>query len=158
MTPPLLLLAVVVPVLGAAVWAVARRSRAPARHAVEQARRAIASARVDRAWRHLGVALSLDAAPSPEAATVNREVLAHVQRIVSPELADAVQRWLAPLDNAYARICAGGRGGAVLARATTVKTVIDARGEPSPEVLAAIEHPPSTTHDTIEVMPAALAV
>lgn len=125
---------------------------------MERARRAIGSARVDRAWRHLGDALSLHAAPSPEAAAVNREVLAQLQRIVSPELGEAVQRWLRPLDDAYARVLAGGRGGAVLARASTVRALIDARGEPNPDVLAAIEHPPSTTHDTIEVLPAALAV
>jgi len=129
---------------------------ARAKRAVEQARMAIAAARVDVAWRNLEAALIPDAALSPEAATINRSVLHQVERIVAPELTERVRQCLQPLEHAYALVEGGGRGGGALARVSVLQLIIAARGEARTDVLAALEAPADDTRDTIEVTPAAM--
>jgi|GEM_PF-2247961 len=135
----------------------ARTREARARRAVDDARRAIAAARVESAWRNLEFALIPDASLTPSTASINREVLLQVYRLISPEIADRVRTCLQPLDHAYTLVEGGGRGGGALARVSVLQRIIAARGEPRPDVLAAIDAPADATKDTIEVSPAALA-
>lgn len=130
---------------------------ARARRAVENARTAIAAARVDVAWRNLEAAIIADASLTPETAAINRAVLHQVERLVAPELSDLVRKCLRPLDHAYTLVEGGGRGGGALARVSVLRLLIAAQGEARPEVLAALEAPADDTRDTIEVTPAVAA-
>ncbi len=135
-----------------------RRSQsreARAERAVEEARLAIATAHVDDAWRHLDRAFIADANLSRAEASINRAVLRHLQRLLSPGLVRPVARALKPLDHAYAQIEAGHRGDTALARASVVQLLIGTRGEASLAVLAVLDTPVAQLVDTVEVMPAA---
>lgn len=126
-----------------------------AARAVEEARLAIAAARVDDAWRHLSHAFISDTNLSPAEASSNRAVLHQLQRLLSPTLVQPVGRTLQPLEHAYAQIEAGHRGGTALARASLVELVINTHGEANLAVLAVLDTPVAQLADTIEVMPAA---
>lgn len=141
-------LALGLPVAGIG-WGVLRRSASRetrARRALENAKRAIASARVDAAWGQLEAALQLDATPSPAAAEISREVLHQVQRLVAPEIEADVARVLRPLDHALEQIAAGAVADPAIARAAIVRALIAARGEPVPAVLAMLAKSTSTTN------------
>lgn len=126
-----------------------------AARAVEEARLAIAAARVDDAWLHLEQAFIADTNLSPAEASSNRAVLHQLQRLLSPKLVQPVGRTLQPLEHAYAQIAAGHRGGTALARASVVELVIGTRGEANLAVLAVLDTPLAQLDDTVEVMPAA---
>lgn len=127
---------------------------ARAERALEGARLAIAAARVDDAWRHLDRAFISDTNLSRTEASINRAVLHHLQRLLSPGLVQSVGRTLQPLDHAYGQIEAGHRGDTALARASIVQLLIGTRGEASLAVRAALDIPVARLVDTIEVMPA----
>ncbi len=122
---------------------------------MEEARLAIAGARVEDAWRHLEQAFITDTNLSRDEASINRAVLLQLQRLLSPDLVHPVGRTLQPLDHAYAQIEAGRRGDTALARASVVQLLLRTRGEPSLAVLAVLDTPIDLLEDTVEVMPAA---
>ena len=128
---------------------------ARAERAVEEARLAIAAARVDDAWQHLDAAFIVDTNLSPAEASSNREVLRQLQRLLSPDLAEPVARTLKPLDHTYAQIAAGHRGDTALARASVVQLLLGTRGEANMAVLAVLDTPAAQLDDTVEVIPAA---
>lgn len=126
-----------------------------AARAVEEARLAIAAARVDDAWRHLERAFIADTNLSAAEASINRAVLHQLKRLLSPNLVQPVGRTLQPLDHAYAQIEAGHRGDTALARASVVQLLISTRGEANLAVLAVLDTPLAQLADTVEVTPAA---
>lgn len=150
-------LALALPAVGLAIG---YRQRAQTRgvraeRAVDEARLAIAAARVEDAWRHLDRAFITDANLSRAEASINRAVLLQLQRLLSPDLVQPVGRTLQPLDHAYSQIEAGHRGDTALARASVVQLLIGTRGEASLAVLAVLDTPIEQLDDTIEVLPAA---
>ncbi len=126
-----------------------------AERAVQEARLAIAAARVEEAWRHLERAFIADTNLTQAEASNNRAVLHQLQRLLSPGLIQPVARTLKPLDHAYAQIEAGHRGDTALARAGVVQLLLGTRGETSLAVLAVLDSPLSQLPDTVEVTPAA---
>jgi len=150
-------LALALPAFGLALG-VHRRVKtreARSRRALEEARLAIAAARVDVAWLELERAFSPEAAPTREAAAINRDVLLQVQRLLAPEIAEIARECLQPLEHAYQLVEDGGRGTGALARASIVALLIDSRGEARPDVLTALQAPADDSRPTIEVTPPA---